>query len=153
MSGVRGQGFTLRLYWGHIWAGRMFLKLPQNYFARHFALLLFGEAVVFFAAFYLALVIQLSEHEGKLGEADVKAIEAAKEELKAAAQTEDKARIEKAMAAFSAKAQKLGEIVYKETAKAQGKGAEEPKGASGGGDGKAKGDSDEPVDADFEVKA
>lgn len=37
----------------------MFLKLPQNYFARPFAFLLIGEAAVFFAAFYLSLGLQL----------------------------------------------------------------------------------------------
>lgn len=37
----------------------MFFRLPQNYFARPFALLLAGEAVVFYIAFYLAIVIQL----------------------------------------------------------------------------------------------
>jgi sugar transferase (PEP-CTERM system associated) len=37
----------------------MFLKLPQNYFARPFAFLLIGEALVFFAAFYVALILQL----------------------------------------------------------------------------------------------
>ena len=36
----------------------MFFRLPQNYFARPFAFLLIGEAVVFFAIFYLAAFIQ-----------------------------------------------------------------------------------------------
>src|SRR3546814_1869267 len=36
----------------------MFLRLPQNYFARPFAFLLIGEATVFFAAFYLAALIR-----------------------------------------------------------------------------------------------
>ena len=37
----------------------MFLKLPQNYFARPFAFLLVGEAIVFFICFYVALYLQL----------------------------------------------------------------------------------------------
>jgi len=39
--------------------GQMFLRLPQNYFAKPFSFLLVGEAAVFFAAFYLALIAQL----------------------------------------------------------------------------------------------
>ncbi len=99
---------------------------------------------------------QLREHEGKLDEADVKAIEAAKDELKKAAETDDKARIEKAMQTFSSKAQKLGEVIYKEASQKEGsssKASGRPADAAGGDDGQAKGDSDEPVDADFEVKA
>lgn len=42
----------------------MFLRLPQNYFARPFAFLLLGEAIVFCAAFYLALYIQLGPSSG-----------------------------------------------------------------------------------------
>ena len=37
----------------------MFFRLPQNYFAKPFAFLLVGEALAFFIAFYLALLIQL----------------------------------------------------------------------------------------------
>ncbi|HEY9549504.1 MAG TPA: TIGR03013 family XrtA/PEP-CTERM system glycosyltransferase [Kiloniellaceae bacterium] len=36
----------------------MFLRLPQNYFAKPFAFLLIGEAALFFAAFYLAAFAQ-----------------------------------------------------------------------------------------------
>jgi hypothetical protein len=42
----------------------MFLRLPQHYFARPFALLLVGEAVVFFAAFLTALYSQLGARDG-----------------------------------------------------------------------------------------
>ena len=42
----------------------MFLRLPQNYFARPFAFLLIGEAAVFFAAFYLAALIQWGAPDG-----------------------------------------------------------------------------------------
>jgi sugar transferase (PEP-CTERM system associated) len=42
----------------------MFLRLPQNYFARPFAFLLIGEAIVFFAVFHFALAIQLGIPDG-----------------------------------------------------------------------------------------
>jgi sugar transferase (PEP-CTERM system associated) len=45
----------------------MFLRLPQNYFARPFAFLLIGEALMFLAAFYLSLVIQLGMPDGFTG--------------------------------------------------------------------------------------
>ena len=98
---------------------------------------------------------QLAEHKEKLEEEDVKAIEAASEELKKAAEGDDKAVIEAAMQEFSTKAQKLGEIIYKESQEAQAG----PEGAAGGpagatGEATAGDDgTDEPVDADFEVKA
>jgi molecular chaperone DnaK len=100
----------------------------------------------------------LSEHKSKLPEADVKAIESAKDALKAAAQGDDKAALEKALADFQRAAQKLGEIVYKESqaagaaaaggAASGGPQAEGPTGGRGG----ARAAGDEPVDADFEVK-
>jgi sugar transferase (PEP-CTERM system associated) len=42
----------------------MFLRLPQNYFARPFAFLLFGEAAVFLAAFYLGAFLRWGAPEG-----------------------------------------------------------------------------------------
>lgn len=45
----------------------MFLKLPQNYFARPFAALLVGEAAVFIVAFYLAAFVQRSLPAGSDG--------------------------------------------------------------------------------------
>ncbi|MGF1630412.1 MAG: TIGR03013 family XrtA/PEP-CTERM system glycosyltransferase [Kiloniellaceae bacterium] len=42
----------------------MFLRLPQNYFARPFAFLMAGEAIVFCAAFYLAAFIQWGAPDG-----------------------------------------------------------------------------------------
>ena len=93
----------------------------------------------------------LNEHRAKLAEADVKAIEAARDELKKAAAGEDKEALQRALANFQTKAQKLGEVVYK--ASQPGAGAPPPSGAPGGDGAKqSSGSPDEPVDADFEVK-
>ena len=100
---------------------------------------------------------QLGEHGDKLSDEDKQAIEEAKEELKAAAQGDDKARIESALSTFQQKAQKLGEILYAQQQAEAGAAG----GPAGGGEapgpeasGGSKGDGgDEPVDADFEVKA
>jgi len=95
---------------------------------------------------------QLEEHKDKLSEQDRKAIEEAREELERAAKGDDKAALENALRNFQTKAQKLGEVLYK-----QQPGAETSAGAgSGGPSGRATSGSaegDEPVDADFEVKA
>ena len=66
----------------------------------------------------------------------------------------DKAALEKALADFQRAAQKLGEIVYKES---QAAGAPPSSGPQAGGPGAgaqsgARSAGDEPVDADFEVK-
>jgi molecular chaperone DnaK len=92
---------------------------------------------------------QVTEHKEKLPEEDLKAIEDAKEELKKAAEGEDKAAIEAALQNFQTKAQKLGEIIYKESAEqtAQQETQEAPSSPEGQADA-----GDEPVDADFEVK-
>jgi sugar transferase (PEP-CTERM system associated) len=42
----------------------MFLRLPQNYFARPFAVLLAGEAILLLAAFYLGAFIQWGAPDG-----------------------------------------------------------------------------------------
>ena len=42
----------------------MFLKLPQNYFAKPFAFLLIGETVVFLASFYLVAAVLRGLPEG-----------------------------------------------------------------------------------------
>jgi molecular chaperone DnaK len=95
---------------------------------------------------------QLAEHGDKLSPDDKKAIEDAKEELKKAAEGDDKARIEAAMQTFQQKAQKLGEVLYAQQQQQQQQGqpdGEQPsqqEGKSGSG-------QDEPVDADFEVKS
>ena len=91
---------------------------------------------------------QIEENKDKLSEDDVKEIEAALEELEAKRTSDDKATLEAARDEFAKKAQKLGEILYaqaqEEAGPAPGPDAE---GASAGAD------SDEPVDADFEVKS
>ena len=91
---------------------------------------------------------QIEENKDKLSEDDVKEIEAALEELEAKRTSDDKATLEAARDEFAKKAQKLGEILYaqaqQEAGPAPGPDAE---GASAGAD------SDEPVDADFEVKS
>ena len=97
---------------------------------------------------------QLEEHRSKLSAADVKAIEDAKEELKKAAEGDDKARIEAALEDFQKKAQRLGEVLYRAS---QERAGAPPPGAGQGpqsqpGSGGEDSD-DEPVDADFEVKA
>jgi molecular chaperone DnaK len=98
---------------------------------------------------------QLGEHGDKLEEADRKAIEDAKEALKTAVAGEDKAALENALRELQSKAQKLGEIIYKQSTEAQqdaqAQGAEHGAGATAGATAGAK-DGDEPVDADFEVK-
>ena len=109
---------------------------------------------------------QLGEHGDKLSDEDKQAIETAKADLRKAAEGEDKAAIEAALQTFQQKAQKLGEILYKQQQEAQaaaGGDAGQPgqagqPGDSGqpggkGGDAKSGSDDDEPVDADFEVKA
>ena len=91
----------------------------------------------------------LEEHGEKLGEDEVKAIREAGEELKKTAEGDDAEAIQKGLEEFAQKSQKLGELLY---AQAQPEGAEAPgPEAAPGGD--AGGGDDEPVDADFEVKA
>ena len=92
---------------------------------------------------------QLGEHKDKLSEEDVKEIEAAKEELATAAQSDDKDKIEAALQTFQQKAQKLGQAVY-EASQAEG-GAQPGAGPEATAGGEAS--DDEPVDADFEVKS
>ena len=82
-------------------------------------------------------------------EEDVKEIEAAKEELATAAQSDDKDKIEAALQTFQQKAQKLGQAVY-EASQAEG-GAQPGAGPEATAGGEAS--DDEPVDADFEVKS
>ena len=90
---------------------------------------------------------QLEDNKDKLSEDDVKEIEAAVEELEGQLGSEDKETLESARDTFAKKAQKLGEILY---AQAQA----EQQGAPGADTGAAgSDDSDEPIDADFEVKS
>jgi molecular chaperone DnaK len=94
----------------------------------------------------------LEEHGEKLGEEEVQSIKTAGEELKTLAEGDDKEAIEKALEEFAKTSQKLGELLYAEAqaeAEAGAEGAPEAPGAPEGA-----GDSgEEPVDADFEVKA
>ena len=95
---------------------------------------------------------QLEDNKDKLSEEDFKEIEAAIEELESKRTSEDKSELEAARDTFAQKAQKLGEILQAE--------AQANQGAPGGGpdmgdahDANSGADSDEPVDADFEVKS
>ena len=92
----------------------------------------------------------LAEHRSKLPEADVKAIEEARDALRKAAEGEDKEAIRRALADFQTKAQKLGEVIYRQQQEAGAGGPPPPSGKPDGGQGQPG--PDEPVDADFEVK-
>ena len=95
---------------------------------------------------------QLAEHGDKLSDEDKQAIETAKTELQAAAESDDKAKIEAALQEFQTKAQKLGEVLYAQQ-QAQAGPEAAAGGATAGATAGADGPSDdEPVDADFEVK-
>ncbi|MEM9381954.1 MAG: molecular chaperone DnaK [Planctomycetota bacterium] len=96
---------------------------------------------------------QLEENKDKLSEEDVQEIEAALEELEGKRTSDDKATLEAARDEFAKRAQKLGEILYAQAQQeAGGDGATPPPGADAGGPSSGA-DSDEPVDADFEVKS
>ncbi len=91
---------------------------------------------------------QLEDNKDKLSEDDVKEIEAAIEELEGQLGSEEKESLETARDTFAKKAQKLGEILYAQAQAEQG-----APGADPGAAGADAGDSDEPIDADFEVKS
>jgi molecular chaperone DnaK len=94
----------------------------------------------------------LEEHGEKLGEEEVQSIKTASEELKKLAEGDDKDAIQKGLEEFAKTSQKLGELLY---ADAQAEAAAEAEaGADPAGAAEGTGDAgDEPVDADFEVKA
>jgi molecular chaperone DnaK len=101
---------------------------------------------------------QLAEHRSKVPEADAKAIEQARDALKRAAEGDDKDAIQRAIADLQSKAQKLGQAIYQAGQAAGGAhaaggaaGAPPGDGASRSGPGEGP-ETDEPVDADFEVK-
>jgi molecular chaperone DnaK len=98
----------------------------------------------------------LDEHGEKLGEDEVKTIREAGEALKKTAEGDDAAVIQTALEEFAKTSQKLGEVLYAE-AQAEGEAAAAAAGAEAGADGPAAEDAgdagEEPVDADFEVKA
>ncbi|MEM6567750.1 MAG: molecular chaperone DnaK [Planctomycetota bacterium] len=97
---------------------------------------------------------QLDENKDKLSEDDVKEIEAALEELEGKRTSEDKATLEAARDEFAKKAQKLGEVLYAQAQQeAGGAGGATPPPGADAGDASSGADSDEPVDADFEVKS
>jgi len=102
----------------------------------------------------------LAEHRSKLADADAKAIESARDTLRAVLKKDDasKAELETAFNAFQAAAQKLGQVIYQQgqqaAGAAPGAGPAGPGAAGGpGGPTRSEPGSDEPVDADFEVKA
>ena len=96
---------------------------------------------------------QLSEHRSKLPEADLKEIEAARDSLKTASTGEDSEALRRALNDLQAKAQKIGQAAYAQGAGAgAAAGGPQAAGASSGTTGARSGGSDEPVDADFEVK-
>lgn len=90
---------------------------------------------------------QLEENKDKLSEDDFKEIEAAIAELETNRKSDDKSALEAARDTFAKKAQKLGEVLHAQQQ------AEAAAGAQGAPDADAGSDSDEPVDADFEVKS
>jgi molecular chaperone DnaK len=104
---------------------------------------------------------QLNEHGSKLAPADRQAIESARDELKTASQGDSKDTIQRAIANLQTQSQKLGQAIYQQQQQASGAGAGQggaPGGGASGGDGSSAGrpssaQSDEAVDADFEVKA
>ena len=91
----------------------------------------------------------LEEHGEKLGEDEVTSIREAGEELKKVAEGDDAQAIQAGLEEFAKKSQKLGELLY---AQAGAEGAEAP-GPEAAPDGDSGEGGDEPVDADFEVKA
>jgi molecular chaperone DnaK len=95
---------------------------------------------------------QLAEHKAKIPAADVSAIESARDELKQVLAGEDKDAIQRAMASFQTAAQRMGQAIYQQGQAAQGAPGAAPDGGGAHAPGSAK-SNDEPVDADFEVKA
>jgi hypothetical protein len=95
----------------------------------------------------------LAEHKDKLEAAADKANDDAKVALKNAAEGESKDALKSALAELPSTAQMLGVVIYKQqqaatcaTPPPSGSGQAAPGGAQGS-------NPDEPVDADFEVKA
>jgi molecular chaperone DnaK len=91
---------------------------------------------------------QLAEHRAKLSDADVQAIESARDAVRTAMAGEDLAALDAAMTTFQAEAQKLAAAAHAQQAPPQ----DGPQGA-GPNRGQRGAGGDEPVDADFEVKA
>ncbi|MDZ4772246.1 MAG: molecular chaperone DnaK [Planctomycetota bacterium] len=91
---------------------------------------------------------QLVEHKAKLPAELVTEVESARDELKKASESGSKEALQKALSDLQAKAQKMGAAIYQQGQAAGQPGTPPPQGETA----KAKSD-DEPVDADFEVKA
>lgn len=89
---------------------------------------------------------QLAEHRAALSEGDVRSIETARDEVKAAMSGEDGAKLDAAMTQLQNAAQKLYQAA---SASASQKQNSTPPGAGAAAGSKG---GDEPVDADFEVK-
>jgi len=97
---------------------------------------------------------QLDEHRAKLPADVVSDIEAGRTALQKAVESGEKDAIQRALTEFQAKAQKLGAAVYGQGQAAGGPtGPQGAPGASAGPSSSGKPGNDEPVDADFEVKA
>ncbi|HUR29329.1 MAG TPA: molecular chaperone DnaK [Planctomycetota bacterium] len=95
----------------------------------------------------------LKEHKDKLAEPDVAAIETAKADLRKALESDSKDSIKSALENFQQKMQKLGEVIYKQQQQGSGASQPPPPGPGGSASGPPRSNPDEPVDADFEVKA
>jgi molecular chaperone DnaK len=103
---------------------------------------------------------QIADNKEKLPADVVSSVESARDALKKAAEGSDKDALQRALSEFQTKAQAIGEAIYKQQAAgASGAAGGGPQpsgeghaGAGTSGGGKTAG-SDEPVDADFEVKA
>jgi molecular chaperone DnaK len=98
---------------------------------------------------------QLAEHKDKLPVGDLKAIEDAKQAVQQALGGEDKERLQAALTQLNQVAQKLGQAIYQSQQASAGAAASAGPGAETAGAGAKTGGaagSDEPVDADFEVK-
>ncbi|MBN2170748.1 MAG: molecular chaperone DnaK [Candidatus Krumholzibacteriota bacterium] len=96
---------------------------------------------------------QLEEHKGKIDSATRQEIESAMEEVKQAAQGDDKEAIDQAVAKLNKALHSFSQKIYQEAAQQQAQGAQ----ASAGGGHTAAGESDrdkddgKAVDADYEV--
>jgi molecular chaperone DnaK len=92
---------------------------------------------------------QLNEHRSKLSEGDLRSIESACGEVKSAMSGEDAAKLDAAVNTLQQAAQKL----YQAASAAPGGTPPPPQGAASGQTAGSSKGGDEPVDADFEVKA
>ena len=73
--------------------------------------------------------------------------------MRKALESDSKDSIKSALESFQQKMQKLGEVIYKQQQEGAGAGQPPPPGPGQPAGGPPRGNPDEPVDADFEVKA